>query len=455
MLETERTMLPQNRVNLEEDEIPTRYYNIQSARRDPLPPPLAPKTKHPVTPTTLGRIFAKELIRQEISSERYITIPDEVSEPYLECGRPPPLVRATRLERFLKPPAKIFYKAEYLCPTGSHKPNTAIAQAYYNKKQGTERVATESGAGQWGSALALGSEMCGLKCKVYMVRISYQQKPGRRVMMETYGAEVRPSPSEDTNYGRSLLAQDKNHPGTLGIAISEALEDTVTHDNTRYCLGSVMNHVLTHQSIICLEAKKQFESIDVQPDVIAGCIGGGSNFAGFAYPFMMDKLKGKLDAEFVACEPKAVPSTTRGVYTYDFGDAAEMTPLVKMYTIGHKYLSPPIHSGGLRYHGKAPSLCALINNGHVRSVAYHQNEVFQAARTFAQTEGLIPAPETAHCIKYIIDEALRCKETNQDKVIAFNNCGHGLLDLKAYEDFLAGKLIDYEPSKIEVETYVN
>jgi tryptophan synthase beta chain len=273
-------------------------------------------------------------------------------------------------------------------------------------------------------------------------------------MMETYGAEVRPSPSEDTNYGRSLLAQDQNHPGTLGIAISEALEDTVTHEDTRYCLGSVMNHVLTHQSIIGLEAKKQFESIDVQPDVIAGCIGGGSNFAGFAYPFLGDKLHGKLDAEFVACEPKAVPSTTRGTFTYDFGDTAEMTPLLKMYTVGHKYQSPPIHSGGLRYHGKAPSLSYLINKGHVRSVAYHQNEVFQAARTFAQTEGVIPAPETAHCIKYIIDQAIQCKKTGEEKVLAFNNCGHGLLDIKAYEDFLAGKLTDYEPLNIEVETYV-
>jgi tryptophan synthase beta chain len=273
-------------------------------------------------------------------------------------------------------------------------------------------------------------------------------------MRETYGAEVKPSPSEDTNYGRSLLAQDKNHPGTLGIAISEALEDTVTHDDTRYCLGSVLNHVLTHQSIIGLEAKKQFESIDLQPDVIAGCIGGGSNFAGFAYPFMMDKLNGKLDAEFVACEPKAVPSTTRGIYTYDFGDTAEMTPLMKMYTVGHKYQSPPIHSGGLRYHGKAPSLCYLINKGHVRSIAYHQNEVFKAATLFAQTEGVMPAPETAHCIKYIIDEAIQCKKTGEEKVLAFNNCGHGLLDIKAYEDFLAGKLTDYEPANIDVETYV-
>src|SRR5712692_10105870 len=454
MLQAPETILPENRINLAEDEIPTRYYNIQADLTERLPPPLDPKTKEPVNPQTLERIFAKELIRQEISSERYIDIPDDVLAAYLQIGRPTPLVRARRLERFLKTPAKIFYKAEYLSPTGSHKPNTALAQAYYNSKQGISRLVTESGAGQWGSALAMSTAMFGMKSRVYMVRVSYQQKPGRRVMMETYGAEVRPSPSEDTNYGRSLLAQDKNHPGTLGIAISEALEDTVTHEDTRYCLGSVMNHVLTHQSIIGLEAKKQFESIDVQPDVIAGCIGGGSNFAGFAYPFIADKLQGKLDADFIACEPKAVPSTTRGIYSYDFGDTAEMTPLLKMYTIGHKYLSPPIHSGGLRYHGKAPSLSYLINKRHVRSVAYHQNEVFEAAKIFAQTEGLIPAPETAHCIKYVIDQAIQCKKTGEDKVLAFNNCGHGLLDLKAYEDFNAGKLTDFEPSKIDIETYV-
>jgi tryptophan synthase beta chain len=444
----------ENKINLSSDDIPTCYYNIQADLKEPLPPPLDPKTKQPVNPAALERIFAKELIRQEISSERFITIPEEVLELYVEIGRPTPLVRARRLEKFLKTPAKIFYKAEYLSPTGSHKPNTAIAQAYYNMEQGTKRLATETGAGQWGCALALGSAMFGLKCRVYMVRVSYQQKPGRRIMMETYGAEVRPSPSEETSFGKSLLAKNPNHPGTLGIAISDALEDTVTHEDTRYCLGSVMNHVLLHQSIIGLEAKKQFESIDEQPDVVAGCIGGGSNFAGFAYPFMADKLHGKSDAEFVACEPKAVPSTTRGVYTYDFGDAAEMTPLLKMYTIGHKYESPPIHSGGLRYHGKAPSLCYLINNGLVRSVAYHQNEVFEAARTFAQTEGVIPAPETAHCIKYIIDEALRCKKTREEKVLAFNNCGHGLLDVKAYEDYLAGKLTDYEPASIDVPNYV-
>ncbi len=454
MLRASQTPLPENRINLPAEQIPTQYYNLQADLPERLPPPLDPKTKEPVNPVALERLFAKELIRQEISSERFIKIPDQVLEVYLRIGRPTPLVRARRLEQFLKTPAKIFYKAEYLSPTGSHKPNTAIAQAYYNSQQGTERVVTESGAGQWGSALAMSAAMFGLKSRVYMVRVSYQQKPGRRIMMETYGTEVLPSPSGETNYGKSLLAQDPNHPGTLGIAISEALEDTVTHDDTRYCLGSVLNHVLLHQSIIGLEAKKQFESIDVQPDVIAGCIGGGSNYAGFAYPFIMDKLHGKLDANFVACEPKAVPSTTRGVYTYDYGDTAEMTPLLKMYTIGHKYLSPPIHSGGLRYHGKAPSLCYLIDKGHVRTVAYHQNEVFQAARIFAQTEGLITAPETAHCIKYIIDEAIRCRESNQDKVLAFNNCGHGLLDIKAYEDFLTGKLTDYEPSRIEVETYV-
>lgn len=442
------------RITLLEDEIPTNWYNIQADLPEPLPPPLDPGTKQPVNPQTLERIFAKELIKQEVSSDRNIQIPTMVREAYAQIGRPTPMIRAKRLEKFLKTPAKIYYKAEYLSPTGSHKPNTAIAQAYYNSQQGAERLVTESGAGQWGSALALASSIFGLKCRVYMVRISYDQKPGRRTMMETYGAEVLPSPSKQTKFGSSLLSKDSNHPGTLGIAISEALEDTVTHENSRYCLGSVLNHVLLHQSVIGLEAKKQFQSIDVEPDIFVGCIGGGSNFAGFAYPFMMDKLKGRSNSRFIACEPKAVPSTTRGTYTYDFGDTAEMTPLMKMYTIGHKYISPPIHSGGLRYHGKAPSLCYLINKGFVESVAYHQNEVFQAARTFAQTEGMLPAPETAHCIKFVIDEALKCKQHNQSKVIAFNNCGHGLLDLKAYEDFQAGRLVDYEPASIQVESYV-
>src|SRR5206468_5529491 len=443
-----------DRVQLSADLLPRNYYNIQADLPERLPPPLDPKTLQPVNPALLERLFARELVRQEVSSDRFIKIPEEVLEAYRQIGRPTPLVRARRLERFLRTPARIFFKAEYSSPTGSHKPNTAIAQAYYNKQDGTQMVVTESGAGQWGSALAMGSAMFGLKCRVYMVRVSYDQKPGRRVMMETYGAEVKASPSKETKYGQSLLAENPDHPGTLGIAISEALEDTVTHDDTRYCLGSVLNHVLTHQSIIGLEAKKQFESIDVAPDMFVGCIGGGSNFAGFAYPFLGDKLNGKSDAEFVACEPKAVPSTTRGRDTYDFGDSAEMTPLLKMHTVDHKFISPPIHSGGLRYHGKAPSLCYLIDKGYIESVAYHQNEVFQAARTFAQTEGMIPAPETAHCIKFVIDEAIKCKESNESKVIAFNNCGHGLLDMKAYEDFQAGRLVDYEPANIEVETYI-
>src|SRR6058998_4198777 len=439
-----------DRVQLSADLLPRNYYNIQADLPERLPPPLDPKTLQPVNPALLERLFARELVRQEVSSERMIKIPEEVLEAYRMIGRPTPLVRARRLERFLRTPARIFFKAEYLSPTGSHKPNTAIAQAYYNNKQGIERVVTESGAGQWGSALAMSSAFFGLKCQVYMVRVSYNQKPGRRTMMETYGTRVSASPSTETKYGQSLLAEDPNHPGTLGIAITEALEDTVTHEDTRYCLGSVLNHVLMHQSIVGLETKKQLDSIGVTPDIIAGCIGGGSNFAGLAYPFIGDKLRGRLDVDFVAVEPKAVPSTTRGVYRYDFGDSGEMTPLLKMYTVGHKYLSPPIHSGGLRYHGKAPSLCYLIDRKVVRSVAYHQNEVFQAATTFARAEGMIPAPETAHVIKYVMDEAENCKKTGERKVIVFNNCGHGLLDLKAYEDFLAGKLVDYEPGGIDL-----
>jgi tryptophan synthase beta chain len=300
----------------------------------------------------------------------------------------------------------------------------------------------------------MASALFGLKCDVYMVRASYDQKPGRRTMMEAMGAHVVASPSKSTRFGTAILESDPTNTGSLGIAISEAIEDCLAHEDTRYCLGSVLNHVLLHQTIIGMEAKKQLDMIDVQPDIICGCIGGGSNFAGFAYPFMADKLKGKSATQFVACEPKAVPSTTRGVYTYDFGDTAEMTPLLKMYTIGHKYQPPPIHAGGLRYHGKAPSLCYLINKGYVNSVAYAQTEVFEAARTLAQTEGMITAPETAHNVKYAIDEALRCKKTGEKKIIAFNNCGHGLLDLQAYDAFFSGRLEDYEPATIDVPKLV-
>ena len=434
--------------------MPTSWYNIQADLPEPLPPLLHPGTKEPLRPGLHPRIWAEELVRQEDSKERYVKIPEEVIDAYLRMPRPTPLFRARRLEAYLKTPAKIYFKCEYTNAAGSHKPNTAIAQAYYCKAQGTERVVTETGAGQWGSALAMASAFFDLRCRVFMVRVSYDQKPGRRTMMETWGAEVFPSPSNQTKFGRSLLEEDVNHPGTLGIAISEAIEDTLSNENTRYCLGSVLNHVLMHQTIVGLEAKKQFEMIDTYPDVVIGCIGGGSNYAGFSFPFMMDKLQGKRLTEFIASESKSVPHTTRGVYTYDFGDTAETTPLAKMLTLGHKYACPPIHAGGLRYHGMAPLISYLIHKGFMRSVAYHQTEAFEAAKILARTEGFITAPETAHALRCAIDEALACKKTGEAKVIAFNNSGHGLLDLSAYEAFQAGKLAEFEPVKIDVPRYV-
>jgi tryptophan synthase beta chain len=382
---------------------------------------------------------------QEVSKEEFIPIPEEVREAYLRLGRPTPLYRATRLEAELKTPAKIFFKREDVNPVGSHKPNTAIPQAYYHMKEGTQRLTTETGAGQWGSALALAASMFGIDLTVYMTRSSYEQKPYRKTLMEVYGAEVLSSPSSKTNAGRKFLEKDPNHPGSLGIAISEAVEDCVTHDNTKYSLGSVLNHVLTHQSIIGQEAKLQIEEFDETPDYIVGCIGGGSNFAGLAYPFMRDKLKGRSDTTFVAAEPKAVPSTTRGSYRYDFADTGETTPLIKMYTVGHSYQCPPIHAGGLRYHGKAPSMCMLIDKGFMRSVAFSQNEVMEAGLMLARTEGIVAAPESNHAVKAAIDIALECKRKNEAKTILFNLSGHGLLDLKAYEDKLAGTLVDYEP----------
>jgi len=440
-------------VTLNADEIPTSWYNIQADLPEPLLPPLDPTTGKPIDPALLERLFAKELIKQEVSAERYIKVPDEVLDAYLRLPRPTPLYRAKRLEKFLNTPAQIYFKYEQFSPTGSHKTNTAIPQAYYNRKQGIKRLVTETGAGQWGTALALATTLFGLKCRIYMVRASYQQKPGRRIIAQTYGAEMFPSPSDQTEFGRKLIKENPNHPGSLGIAITEAIAETLNDEDARYSLGSVLNHVLMHQSIIGLEAKKQFELIDTYPDVVCGCIGGGSNFAGFGYPFMMDKLKGKADSEFVACESKAVPHTTRGVYTYDYGDTGKMTPLLKMLTIGHEYACPPIHAGGLRYHGMAPSMSYLIHKGYMRSVAFNQNEVFEAAKTLAQTEGLIIAPETTHSLKYVIDEALRCKKSGEKKVIAMNYSGHGLLDLSAYEQFLMGKLVNYEPAKIQVPTF--
>jgi tryptophan synthase beta chain len=449
---TGRSSKNESFIMLKAEEIPTSWYNIQGDLPELLPPFLDPGTLKPVKMETLERIFSKEQVRQEFSTEKYVKIPDEVLDAYLRLPRPSPLYRAKRLENYLKTPAHIYFKCENFSPTGSHKVNTALAQAYYNKKQGIERLTTETGAGQWGTALSLGSMLFGLKLRVYMVRISYQQKPGRRIIAQMYGAEMFQSPSDQTDFGRKLLKEDPNHPGSLGIAVTEAVQDALAHEDTRYSLGSVMNHVLLHQTIIGLEAKKQFESIDTYPDVICGCIGGGSNFGGFCYPFMKDKLAGKQHSDFIGCESKAVPHTTRGVYTYDYADTGEAAPLVKMLTLGHDYRCPPIHAGGLRYHGMSPSISYLIQKGYMRSVAYGQKEVFEAAKILAQSEGWIIAPETAHSLRFVIDEALRCKKSGKRRIIAMNYSGHGLLDLSSYDQFLTNKLSDYEPGQIHVQT---
>ena len=365
--------------------------------------------------------------------------------------RPTPLIRALGLEKAIGTPARIYYKWEGVSPAGSHKPNTAIAQAYYNKQEGVRRLATETGAGQWGSALAMAARMFGLECKVYMVRVSYDQKPYRRVLMETWGASVVPSPSPDTNAGRAALRADPDSPGSLGLAISEAVEDAATREDTKYSLGSVLNHVLMLQTVIGLDAKKQLELAGERADILVGCVGGGSNFSGFAFPFVADKLAGKTDARIVAVEPMASPSLTKGRYLYDFGDAAMTTPLLKMHTLGHGFMPAPIHAGGLRYHGMAPAVCALYDTQVIEAVAVHQNPTFEAAVQFARAEGFVPAPESAHAIRVVIDEALRCRESGQAKTIAFNLSGHGLFDLGAYERYLKGQLEDYEYPADKVE----
>ena len=437
------------KIELGEEEIPKQWYNIQADLKTPLDPPLNPATGEPIGPEALAAIFPMELIKQEVSQERWIPIPEEVRDIY-RIWRPTPLYRATRLEKFLKTPAKIYYKWEGNSPPGSHKPNTAVAQAYFNMKEGVTRLSTETGAGQWGSSLAFATCLFGMKCTVYMVRASYDQKPYRRIMMETWGAECTPSPSNKTKYGRKVLESDPSCPGSLGIAISEAIEDAVTHENTKYSLGSVLSHVLLHQTVIGLECKKQFELVDDYPDSMFGCVGGGSNFSGACFPFVADKLSGKKpDLRVVSCEPKACPTLTKGPYAYDFGDTAEMTPLLKMYTLGHSFIPPPIHAGGLRYHGDSPLLCKLTKDGFMEAAAYNQNEVFEAAVTFARTEGIIIAPETAHAAKGAIDEALRCKKTGEKKTIFLAASGHGLLDLSAYDAYINKKLIDYEyPSSL-------
>ena len=440
---------------LEEDELPKYWYNILPDLPEKLPPAINPATGDVVKPEELEMIFAKELVRQEGSQERFIKIPEEILDVY-RLYRPTPLFRARRLERYLKTPAKIYYKYEGVSPPGSHKPNTAIAQAYYNLKEGIERLTTETGAGQWGSALAFAGSLFGIKITVYMVRISYDQKPFRKIMMQLYGADVTPSPSNRTEFGRSILRQDLNNPGSLGLAISEAIEDAIKHENTKYSLGSVLNHVLLHQTIIGLETLKQFEKIDDFPDVIIGCVGGGSNFAGISYPFYWKtKSDNNSKVEFVAVESTASPSLTRGEYMYDFGDVARLTPLIKMFSIGHEFIPDPIHAGGLRYHGSAPTLALLKYHNIVKSIAYNQKETFEAAVLFANLEGIVPAPESAHAIKAAIDYAIDAKRKNESKVILFNLSGHGLFDLTAYNEFLAGKLPPFKLSLDKINRYIN
>ncbi|MGA2064603.1 MAG: TrpB-like pyridoxal phosphate-dependent enzyme [Thermoguttaceae bacterium] len=437
------------RVLLTEKELPTAWYNLQADLPQPVPPPLDPGTHQPVDPAQLERVFARALLGQEVSRERWIEIPEEVRRVYA-IWRPSPLVRADNLERALGTPARIYFKDESHSPPGSHKPNTAVPQAYYNKIEGIDRLTTETGAGQWGAALAFACKMFDVHCQIFMVKVSYHQKPYRRMMMHIWGGEVTASPSTKTQAGRSILEKDPDCPGSLGIAISEAVESAVTHDATRYTLGSVLNHVLLHQTVIGLEAEKQFELIEDFPDVVIGCVGGGSNFAGLSFPFLRHKLEGR-EIRFIACEPQSCPSMSRGQYRYDFGDTTQLTPLLKMCTLGHSFMPPGIHAGGLRYHGMAPMVSLTKQMGLVEAQAFHQIESFEAARLFAATEGTIPAPETSHAIRAAIVEALRCKETGREECILVNFSGHGLCDMGSYEKFFAGHLEDYAYPQEKIE----
>jgi len=437
-------MNTQTRFLLNETDIPKAWYNINADMPVPPAPVLNPQTFEPVTPDFLNVLFPMELIMQEVSTERYIDIPDEVREIY-KLWRPTPLVRARRLEKALDTPAHIYYKNEGVSLVGSHKPNTAVAQAFYNKISGTKALTTETGAGQWGSALAMGCNFFGLELEIYMVNASYHQKPYRRILMETFGAQVFPSPSDRTQYGRKMLEANGNNPGSLGIAISEAVEVAATSGGKKkYSLGSVLNHVLLHQTVIGQEALKQMDLSGEYPDVVIGCVGGGSNFAGLAYPFIYQNLREGTKTRILAVEPTATPSLTRGVYAFDYGDTAKMAPIVKMYTLGHDFIPPPIHAGGLRYHGMAPSLCALYNAGYISAVSVPQLATFEAAIQFTRAEGLLPAPESAHAIRTAIDEALDAKEKGEKRVILFNLSGSGFLDLPAYQAYMSGQLKDYE-----------
>jgi tryptophan synthase beta chain len=433
------------KVTLDEERIPRRWYNIAPDFPEPPAPPLHPGTGQPAGLEDLANFFPLGLVAQEATMDRFVDIPDEVRDIY-RIWRPTPLIRATRLEKALglRDDVRIFFKYEGVSPSGSHKSNTAVAQAFYNREEGIKRLATETGAGQWGSALSMACQMFGIDLTVYMVKVSYLQKPYRRVMMELYGAEVYPSPTEHTETGRKALEADPDNPGSLGLAISEAIEDVMSHPGSKYSLGSVLNHVLLHQTVIGEEALEQVGAADAYPDVVIGCVGGGSSFAGIAFPFMREALTGKAKTRFVGVEPTACPSLTKGVFTYDFGDVSQTTPLLKMYTLGHDFMPAGIHAGGLRYHAMAPLISHAFNLGLMEAVAVPQTKVFEAARLFIHTEGIVPAPESAHAILTAIDEARAAKDEGRPKTILFNLTGHGYLDLGAYDQYLAGKLEDYD-----------
>ncbi len=426
------------KIQLSSDDVPTKWYNINADLPVELPAPKNSEGRDQIS--TLPDIFVGECLNQEFSTDRYISIPKEVREIYQQIGRPTPLYRATKLEEKLNTPAKIYYKREDTSPTGSHKLNSALAQAYYAREQGIERVTTETGAGQWGSALALACSMMGIDCTVYMVRVSYDQKPFRKGVMQLYNSTIHASPSTNTEVGRKVLEETPDTPGSLGIAISEAVEDALSDDNVRYTLGSVLNHVILHQTVIGQEIKTQLEIAEEEPDTMIACVGGGSNFGGAMFPFMKDKIHGNSDTEFIAVEPSACPTLTQGSYDYDFGDNVGFTPLLKMYTLGHQFVAPSVHAGGLRYHGMNTQVSLLTHEGYITPKAVHQRDVFTAGQMFANCEGIIPAPETCHAIAATIDEARRCKETGEEKTIVMNFSGHGLMDLKGYESFIDGSL---------------
>jgi len=434
-------MTTRTHFTLTQEQIPTHWYNLLADFSKPMPPPLHPGTKQPVTPDLLAAIFPENLVAQEACPDRWVEIPNEVRDIYA-LWRPTPLLRAVRLEKALQTPAHIYYKYEGVSPAGSHKPNTAVPQAYYNKQAGTKRLATETGAGQWGSSLALACGLFGLECTVYMVRVSYNQKPYRKMMIQTWGGEVFASPSDRTEFGRKMLKDDPDCPGSLGIAISEALEDTVKHPGTKYALGSVLNHVCLHQSVIGQETIKQMELAGEEPDVVIGCVGGGSNFAGIAFPFLHQKITQGKKYRVVAVEPSSCASMTKGELRYDFGDTAGMTPLMWMCTLGHDFIPPTIHAGGLRYHGMAPMVSHAYDLGLIDAVAYPQSKVFEAAVMFARTEGIIPAPESSHAVRAAVDEAIAARQDGKKRVIVFNMSGHGMLDLSSYDAYLAGSLKD-------------